>query len=424
MQVTGTYNNYLSVTNLLSPLGVRGSGTLVMQVFSSAMKNLQDKTNQQIFSQESDAALKQLYNEVSNLNSQAEKLTLTDFYSVFNDRTPTSSDPNVLTATAVDAFSPDSGAAEATYNVSVTDLALAQENTGLALNAADPSVVNLGSNTFNININGQDHELGIEVVDGDTNEAVLQKMAAAINDASIGVTAQITNGSVDGTQHLVITADQTGTASSFAVSDISGNAVTATGADTVSTAAQNAAYTVDGTGYTSETNTIYLDDGLVTVNLKGTGEAILTVAPDQNEVKDAITAFVSEINSFIGFLENNSDYIQDEVLSSVNSFIAKHRGELESFGITQAEDGKLVIDTDKLGTAVRDNLSDIKDTFGGLDGLAIQTKNYTSHIATDSPLNYAKEAEGMSMNFVDYIYDTSATMLEGIVQGMLLNTFG
>lgn len=423
MQITGSYSNYLAMTNLLSPVGVRGSGDLVMQVFSSAVGKLQDKIDQQIFSKESDAALKQLYNEVSDLASQAEKLTLTDFNSVFFDRTSTSSDPNVLTATAVDAFSVDSGAAEATYNISVSQLSISQENTGLELDAAAPSVVSLGINTFNMNINGQDHELSIEVEEGDTNEVVLQKMAAAINDAGLGVTGEVTPGSAEGTQQLVITADQTGTASSFTLSDISGNAVTGTGADAVSTAAQDAAYTVDGTEYTSETNTIYLDGGLVAVNLKGVGESILTVTPDQKEVENAITAFVSEVNSFIDFLEANSDYIKDEVLSSMNSFITDHKMELESFGITPDEDGALVIDTDKLATAVSDNLSGIKKTFGGLDGLAVQTENHAARIATDSPLNYAKEAEGMSMDFVDYLYGTSATMLKGIIQGMLLNTF-
>jgi len=424
MQITGSYSNYLAMTNLLSPVGVRGSGDLVMQVFSSAVGKFQDKIDQQIFSKESDAALKQLYNEVSDLASQAEKLTLTDFNSVFFDRTTTSSDPNVLTATAVDAFSVDSGAAEATYNISVSQLSISQENTGLELDAAAPSVVSLGINTFNVNINGQDHELSIEVEEGDTNEVVLQKMAAAINDAGLGVTGEVTAGGVEGTQQLVITADRIGTAGSFTVSDVSGNAVTGTGADAVSTAAQDAAYTVDGTEYTSETNTIYLDGGLVTVNLKGVGESILTVTPDQKEVENAITAFVSEVNSFIDFLEANSDYIKDEVLSSMNSFITDHKMELESLGITPDEDGKLVIDTDKLATAVSDNLLGIKKTFGGLDGLAVQTENHAARIATDSPLNYAKEAEGMSMDFVDYLYGTSATMLKGIIQGMLLNTFG
>jgi len=423
MKISGSYINYLTMTSMLAPMGVKGSGDLVMQVFTSAMENLQNKTNQQIFSEESEAALNQLYNSVSDLASNAKELTPTDFNSVFNDRTATSSEPTVVTATAIDAFSSDSGAAEATYNISVTQLAQAQENTGLELNAADSSVVDLGTNTFNVNINGQDYELSIEVVEGDTNEDVLQKVAQVINGAGIGISTEVTDGSEEGTKRLDITSDDIGAASVFTISDVSGNAVTATGVDSVSTTGQDAAYEVDGINYTSGSNTISLDEGLVTVNLQGVGESILTVSPDEEKVKNAITDFVSEVNSFVDFLKTNDDYINDEVLSSVNSFINDHKGELESFGITQGEEDKLEVDTDKLAMATSQNMTEIKEAFSGFDGLAVQMNNSASRIAMDSPLNYAKEAENMSMEFTDYLYSASAGMLQNLMQGMLLNTY-
>ncbi len=423
MQITGSYNNYLTMTNLLAPLGVRGSGSLVMQVFTSALGNLQNNIDQQIFSEESETALKELYNGVSDLAGKAKNLTLTDFSSVFNDRTAIASDTNVLTATAIDAFSPESGATEATYNISVAQIAQAQENTGLELNAADSSVADLGTNTFNINISGQDQELSIDVVEGDTNEDVLQKMAQAINNANIGVSAEATVGAQEGTKTIAVISDNTGAASAFTISDVSGNAVVATGADSVSIAAQNATFEVDGINYTSDSNTIYLDEGLVMVNLQGAGESTLTVTPDEEKVKNAVTGLVSEVNSFIDLLQKNSDYINDEVLSSLNSYINDHQGELESFGITQAEDGTLEVDTDKLTAAVNQNMAEIKEAFGGFDGLAVQLNNYASRITTDSPLNYAKEAENMSIEFADYLYGTSAGMLQNLTQGTLLNSY-
>jgi flagellar hook-associated protein 2 len=423
MQITGSYNNYLTMTNLLAPLGVRGSGSLVMQVFTSVLGNLQNKINQQIFSEKSETALKELYNGVSDLAGKAKNLTLTDFSSVFNDRTAIASDTNVLTATAIDAFSPESGATEATYNISVAQIAQTQENTGLELNAADSSVADLGTNTFNINISGQDQELSIDVVEGDTNEDVLQKMAQAINNANIGVSAEATVGAQEGTKTIAVISDNTGAASAFTISDVSGNAVVATGADSVSIAAQNATFEVDGINYTSDSNTIYLDEGLVMVNLQGAGESTLTVTPDEEKVKNAVTGLVSEVNSFIDLLQKNSDYINDEVLSSVNSYINDHQGELESFGITRAEDGTLEVDTDKLTTAMNQNMAEIKEAFGGFDGLAVQLNNYASRIVTDTPLNYAKEAENMSIEFADYLYGTSAGMLQNLTQGTLLNSY-
>ena len=403
MQISGSYMNYLNITNLLSPMGVKGSGNLVMQVFSTSVENLQNKLDKQIFSEESTDALTKLYREVSDLASKAVRLTLDDIDSVFNDRSPTSSDTNVLTATAFDAFSQETGATEATYNLSVTQLAQAQENIGSALNKTDTSVIGPGTNVFNINMDGQDHELSIEVVDGDTNADVLNKMETAIDEAALGVTANVIDDITNGTGQLVIEADNTGLANAFSISDVSGNAVTATAADTISTLVQDAAYSVDGTDRTSGTNTIYMDEGMVTVNLKGAGDAVLTVAPGESEVNSAISAFVSEINAFIDFNKNHSDYIKEDVLASVNRFIADHRMELKSFGITQGENGKLTIDSDALASAVSADLSGIKAAFGGFDGLAVETHSYASRLSTDSPLNYAKEAEEMSTDFADYL---------------------
>ena len=150
MQITGSYLNYQNMTSLLSSLGVQDSGNLIMQVFESSIKNLQDKIDSALFSEASAKAVTELYGEISNLAGRASKLTLDDINSAFNDRTPVSSDSNVLTATAIDSFSADSGASEATYTITVNQLARSQDNTGLELNATDLTSVDQGTNTFNM----------------------------------------------------------------------------------------------------------------------------------------------------------------------------------------------------------------------------------------------------------------------------------
>jgi flagellar hook-associated protein 2 len=423
MQITGTYQNYQNITNLLTPLGVKGSGDLIMEVFSTSVRNLQKKINDQVFSEESNAAVTQLYSQISNLSETAQKLKLTDMYSVFNDRTAQSSDSNVLTGAAFDAFSQESGATEATYTIAVTQLAQAQENVGIALSTTEVSPVNEGTNTFNININGHDQELIIEVQAGDTNETVFRKIETAINEAGIGVTADVITGSSEGTQQLTIRNNTTGQENTFSISDVDGNVVAETGLGVVSTDAQDAVYSVDGTDYVSGNNNNYLDGGLVEVALRGEGEATLTVAPDQGKVEEAISNFISGLNEFTDFFENNEAYIKDDALSTVHTFVADHKQELESLGISEGEDGRLIVDNSKLSEAVSQNLSDIKRTFGGFDGLGEQITGYTSHIATDSPLNYVKEAGNLSPNFTDYIYSSSVNMLTQILQGTLFDDF-
>jgi hypothetical protein len=74
-----------------------------------------------------------------------------------------------------------------------------------------------------------------------------------------------------------------------------------------------------------------------------------------------------------------------------------------------------------LSEAVSQNLSEVKETFGGFDGLSVQVNNYASRVTTESPLNYAKEAEHLSPDFTDCIYGSSVNMLTQILQGTLLD---
>lgn len=419
MNITGSYQSYLNMTTLLAPLGVPNSSNYIMQVFSSSMADLQEKLNQQVFSEESTEALSELYSQVSKLSSLAGNLTTTDTNSVFNDLTALSSDSSVLTATAWDAYSQDTGATETTYEISVSRIAQAQENRSAELNSINESVVDLGLNTFDININGQNHELNIEVEDGDTNEDVLNKISTAINEADLGVTAKIFNN--DGMLNLSLGADDTGMAASFSVSDVSGNAIAATALDTISTEAMDAVYSVDGEGRSSVTNTVYLDDGAVTVSLQGAGDATLAIVPDEAGVHDAVTSLVSRINSLINFYNENSDYIKEDVLSSLKNILADHKTDLGSIGVTIGDGFTLQVDVDDLTSTLNQDPLAVKDIFTGFNGLAVEINSFTSRVSSDSPLNYAKEADSFSEDFTDFIYDSSASRLKQLLAGSLLN---
>lgn len=424
MQITGSYLNYQNITNLLSTMGVKSSGDLIMGVFESSVADLQNKIDKQVFSEESAKALSAFYGEVSDLAAKASRLTLDNLHSVFYDRSPVSSDPDVLTATAFDAISQDSGASEAAYNLSVSRLARAQENRGMELIAEETTGVDQGENRFLVHINGQDFEQSINVEEGDTNEDVLQKMVSAINgENGMGVTAQIMEGPGEGTLQIAIQSDNTGVVNEFTITDISGNAVSATGANVVSQSALDALYTVDGESYSDSSNTIFLDDGMVTVNLKGEGESTLTVAPDRINIKEAVMSFISGMNSIKDFLDENKDYISDEVSAALDSYIDQYGIKLESFGITLNEEGRLDIDEMRLEESIDQDFSEIKEAFAGFGGLAVRVENELNKISLASPLEYAKEAESMHIDFSDYIYSSSASMLTQILQGAMLDRY-
>ena len=424
MRITGTYNNYQNLSTLLSPLGGgQVPGDLVSQTFLSAMTTLQTKTDIQMFSKNSAAALLQLYGSSSDLASSAAKLTPDDPSSVFNDRTAVSSDTSVLTASAYSALLSTTGAAEAAYSIDVASLAQAQKNIGSELIATDASTVAAGTHSFDIGIDGVIHQVSIDVAEGDTNEVVLQKMADAINALEIGVSATVEAGTTEGTDRLAIEANATGAANAFTISDVTGNAVATAGAGTVSLAAQDASYTVDGSSQTSSSNTILLDNGMVTATLKGTGSADLTVAPDKTKVQSAVSDLISGINGFIDTLNKNSTYIKDDVPYTIKTYIKEHVLALETIGITQGADGKLMVDSVKLAAAASQNMTGIESAFAGLDGLAVQMKNYASRITADTPLNYAKEAGIVNTDFAGYLSGVSTAMYEQILLGSLYNTY-
>lgn len=424
MQLTGTYGNYLTMSNLLSPLGVKGSGELVLKVFNLAMNTFEQKVDQRIFSKESSNALAQLYMDATAVSEEAKKLTLTGLNSVFNDRTPVSSDTSVLTATAIDSVSQDTGATETEYDIRVLQLARSQHNTGYELNATDTGVVQKDVNTFEITINGERHAISVEVQSNDTNEDVLQKIAAAINDAAAGVIAYVINGSTEGSRQMSVIGEETGSSSNFTLEDTGGNAISTTGAATVSIAAQDARYSVDGDEYTSERNTVSLDNDMVTVTLKQVGSAPLIVSPDKKNIAEAVTDLVSQVNFLLSFLGKNKEYLKESLFLSLNDILNKKTDELESIGITKGKNGGLRIDPEGLENAVNEDISLIKETFGGRDGLAVRIDNLMSHVTTGFPLQYAKEADTIPRDSFYDIYKTSKEMLETMLsQNYLIGAY-
>jgi flagellar hook-associated protein 2 len=424
MIITGTYENYQNMSSLLSSISPQaGSTDSMQQALAAAVNAVENNSEAQTFQTNLTDVLNQLQANSSDLADTAGSLTSDNPFSVFNDRTAVSSDSSVLTATAYSALSPDTGASVASYSMNVYSMATAQNNIGSELTAADPSAVGSGTNTIDINVNGVDNQISFAVESGDTNDTVLQKMAGAINSAGIGVTATVISGKTAGTEQLAVAANNTGASSTFTVSDATGNAVQATGAGTVVQTSQDASYTVDGTSYTSGSNTISLDQGMVTVTLQGTGTATLNVAPDANKVEQAVTDFVSGINNFIDFLDNNSSYIKPEVLSTINNFISENQYQLGSLGITQGTDGKLTIDTGTLSAAVTQNMSGVQDALTGIEGLAKEVSDYASGISQGSPANYAQTMDS-SGTISPASYSASGSILmDQMLIGSLFNTY-
>jgi flagellar hook-associated protein 2 len=216
------------------------------------------------------------------------------------------------------------GAVAGSYQVTVSQVATSQALTSGAFS----STAALGTGTMNISVGGQSMSLNVTSANN-----TLSGIASAINSSASnpGVTATIVTGT-DGA-HLVLRSNNTGAANTINVSvsgvsddnGLSSLGVTSTpsttgGASAFSssgtiawsqtTAAQDAAFTIDGTAATSSTNSVTTAIQGVTLDLTaaavGTGTTpqtqTLTIAQDTTTAASDINNFVSLYNTVVNLI--------------------------------------------------------------------------------------------------------------------------
>lgn len=330
-------------------------------------------------------ALTGLQNYGRQLYAAAQPLNLSNANNVFTQRTATSSAPDVLTAQALP------GATTGSYTLTVTQLAAAQQNLGTALTSSGATAVTPGTNTFTLTVGGTTYNLSVSILSTDTNQTALQKIAQAINAAGAGVTATVITDTTAGTSRIQITANRTGTNSAFSLADVTGNAVTATGANTVNIAAANAQYTVNGVSYTSQSNTVLLDSGHLTVNfLKTSTTAVtLTVTPDTQAITGAVNNLVNAYNTLVSFIGQNATLLSPRLNQALNQAYVIKAPELAALGITAGPSGTLTVDQTKLTAAVQNNLGLVQSTFGGANGFAVNLGLLGQEITTSPSWGFA-----------------------------------
>lgn len=322
-----------------------------------------------------------LGNYARQLWEASQPLQLSTRNNVFLQRAATSSAPNSVTAQAAP------GATLATYTITINQIATAQQNLGTALTSTAAAGLAAGSYTFNLQAGGKTYTISFTVNTGDTNQTVLNNMAKAINASGAPVVASVATDSTAGTSRLVLQAKNTGTSNAFTLTDVTGNAVAYTGASTVAVAAVNASYTINGVPYTSESNTVYLDNRKVSLNLLGpVANATISVTPDTQAISNAINNFVAAYNNLMTFAAQNAQYINPLLLTGLKQSYTYRAANLAAIGITQNPAGILTINQNLLTSAIQNNLGLVETAFSGSNGLAVTAGLKAQQVAT-SPLN-------------------------------------
>ncbi len=307
--------------------------------------------------------------------------------------------------TAAASATVSSSASAGSYSLNVTQLAQAQKTRSAGY---DSSSTTIATGTLQIDLGtlASDGTTSTFTADStrsfsvtiDSSNNTLSGLKDAINAAKSGVTASIVN---DGSKsRLVLTSDSTGASNAFKLSGLTGfdfdPAATSTSTLTSTQAAQDAKFTLDGIAVTRSSNTVsdVIDGVTLTLKSKSTADTTLTVASDTAAITTKINAFVTAYNNTVGLMASQSNYnsttktagplngdasirnIQSQLRSIMSGSVGSGSvSRLSDVGIQVGVDGKLTVDSTKLGKALSDPTKDVASLFatnGTTSGLADQ----------------------------------------------------
>ena len=202
------------------------------------------------------------------------------------------------------------------------------------------------------------------------NRTALLEIAQEINIAQIGVTAKVVNDDDD--FRLILTSDASGAAGGFTVADLAGNAVSASGMDTVVIAAQDAVFAVNGLQATSASNTLTLQDSLVQVDLlQPTRQLVrIEIRSSPELVLEAVADFIGAFNDTLAFLSNGTFAQALRAKNALGEPIRANLGELSAIGVTQDRFGHLSVDDDTFASALRSDPDRVEALIGSPEGIA------------------------------------------------------
>ena len=337
-----------------------------------------------------------------------------------------SSDENVAVATYVGPRQPEE--AVPGFDLEIHSLASSQENLGLFLPDAKVSLPP-DTYSFDIGVNGMSYEFQFAVGETETNLDVQERLVRLINNAGIGLKADLAE--EDGHAALRLTSEATGRNTDkenlFTVSDAKtskrSGMVEYLGLDYISRQAENAVFSVNGEEHSASANHFTLGK-LFEIELKGITEADSPVQvglkTDIESLTDNITHLIGGYNDFIRAASNYLDTQEKsrQLVKEIKGIALLYSSPLESMGITMAEDGTLDVDRSLIRQTAMDS-GDIAESFGSLKNMSSALLKKSNQISLN-PMNYVQKTvvayKNPGHNFVSP-YNTSA------YSGMMFNSY-
>jgi len=270
----------------------------------------------------------------------------------FSQNTMVSSNTDVMTVN----YTGNNLSSMSDMKVQVDQIAMGQLNEGARLESSALYGGDRGTNRFTIETGGKTTQLSINVMAGDSNRDVQQKMATAINNAGIGLKATVETDAKTNVSMLRVESTNVGTAerNAFTIRDTMGNAAAQTGANEVSRERQDAIFRVNGgEAQVSRSNTVNLATGL-TATLRAASEQEVSIVRGK-DVNTAISAVESMARSFNNMFSAAAGNIADPkaqgLASRTINISAAYSRALSEIGISFDGSGRMLVNSQQLSRA-------------------------------------------------------------------------
>lgn len=274
--------------------------------------------------------------------------------SLYNKKFATSSNEG---AVHVEYIGDDDDSSTSDFEIGVRSLATPQVNTGNFMDSNGRSF-ETGTYSFDLDTPSNSYEFQFNVMDGDTNLNVQNRIARLFNTSDVSLSATVLPGG-GGTSALSITSKQTGLSDNeeylFKISsDTSWREIEMLGISEITFPATNSSFTLNGKERTSLSNTFTINDAFeITIKSTTTSDARIGFKSSTEAVVDSVESMVGTYNNFLEIGRRYSDIGGNNQLTRELTAVYHSFGtQLSEAGIVSDEDGTLSVDRAKLSDSL------------------------------------------------------------------------
>ncbi len=313
---------------------------------------------------------------------------------LFTQKSAYSSDPDIVTATYVGPQ--NTATVSPQFEIEIDSLATPQENTGTFLNN-DKTKLPPDTYSFDVAINDMNYEFQFTINEGETNKGIQERLIRLINNADIGLHANLAQS--DSRYGIHLTSEISGQTGSqdlnFTITDDKTSKTAGTvsyfGLDHVTEYPVNAHYKINGDERTSDSNHFTVG-GLFEVELRAASPSGKPIQIGlKNDIESLTDNVIRLVGSYNEFLRTASDSQAGQngsrkLMREISGIASVYHENMAAMGLNMESDGYLSVDEEALRQSA-EQANDVAEAFRYLKGFSGRLLQKSTDISLN-PMEY------------------------------------